>query len=352
MKKKILILVLISTLLFSSIPQVSSIPPPVGIGGWVKDANGSYAPDGTPVYAKNLATGKIVYRSTGNGYYAIPISAQSGDNIKVTSYLGTGKTEKNIVVNLEKTTQWCNLSINSGSSNDNGGSENGNGGGSTPPSSPHANFAWTPLQPFENESVSFTDLSTDDDSDISSWVWTIDEQTIEQKNVEYIFTNPGNYLISLTVTDATDNHNTKKMTVVVSKEYTTPETNNTNSTSSQENITIIITTIDADNNTVANERISIYQNNTLIKTVYTDNNGTASVIMPPGSYSFESNSGIKNLTFANDGQVTFLLSGGEPVQGEITEAFPWLLAEIVGVICICIVATIFIFVRYYNKEAT
>ena len=94
------------------ISMMSTSPPvPAGIGGWVKDVNDSYVSDATPVYAKNLATDEIVYRSTQNGYYAIPISARTGDRVEVTSYLGTDKAEEIITVDLGKPTQWCNLTF-------------------------------------------------------------------------------------------------------------------------------------------------------------------------------------------------------------------------------------------------
>lgn len=89
----------------------TSPPVPAGIGGWVKDIDSLYVPDGTPVYAKNLATDEIAYRSTQNGYYAIPISARTGDNVRVTAYMGTDKAEKIITVDLGKSTQWCNLTF-------------------------------------------------------------------------------------------------------------------------------------------------------------------------------------------------------------------------------------------------
>ena len=348
-------LLCIILLILSSL-SITAVPSPAGIGGWVKDANGSYVVDGTPVYAKNLATDEIAYRNTENGYYAIGISAQTGDNIRVTVYIGADKAEKIITIDLGKPTQWCNLSITSWSSDDgNGGSDadgtgNGDDGTSTPPSStssPYADFTWLPLQPSENESVSFVDLSTDDDGDISSWVWSIDERTVEQKNIEYIFTNPGNYLISLTVTDSMNHYDTKQAMLVVTKGNTTANTNDTNFTSVSENVTIVVTMADENNNTLANEKVDVYRNSTLIKTGYSDSSGQCIFSLIPGSYTFKTGGKTKEESFTSDGAVTFLLSSGEPVHGEITESFPWLL--VYAIVIVATLAIIFIFVKYYKS---
>lgn len=96
---------------------LSTAPPtPVGIGGYVYDTDNTYVEDGTPVYAKNLETEEVVTRFTqNNGIYAIPISARTGDRIKVTAIHQNPnldlKAEKTIVADQSKPTQWCNLTM-------------------------------------------------------------------------------------------------------------------------------------------------------------------------------------------------------------------------------------------------
>ena len=88
-----------------------SPPTPCGIGGWVKYSNGTFAPDATTVTAKNLYTDEIVTRNVQNGYFAIPMPARDGDNIQVTAILDGFKAQKIITVDLDRPTQWCNLTF-------------------------------------------------------------------------------------------------------------------------------------------------------------------------------------------------------------------------------------------------
>ena len=338
--QKIICSLMVMIFVFSTCCSVNAINNPVGIGGQVlKDGENAA---GQQITITNENSGEVFSKTVNsNGYYACGMDANEGDKV-IASCTYDGTTFSNFVhVDFSQLTQWLNLSITSGSSNDNGG--NGNGGDSTPPSSPHANFAWTPLQPFENESVSFTDLSTDEDNDILSWVWSIDGQTIEQKNVEYIFTNPGNHLISLTVTDSTSHYNTKQATLVVAKINTTANTNDTNSTSTLENITIIITTTDENNNTIANEKIDVYQNSTLIKTGYSDISGQCIFSLSPGSYTFKTGGETKEELFASDGAITFML--GNNVDAPVVENNIFLVVVAIIAIAVISVSIIVFFVR-------
>jgi len=100
------------------ITVASTAPPvPAGIGGWVKDIYGEYVDDDVVVTAENLQTGETATRYTQNGYYAIPISARTGDRVKVVAMQNIDETfykaEKTITVDLSKPTQWCNLTLGS-----------------------------------------------------------------------------------------------------------------------------------------------------------------------------------------------------------------------------------------------
>lgn len=111
----VMLLIPVGLHLFSqsnAIGTYSTAPPtPAGVGGWVKDAGGSLVPDGIEVYAKNLATGDIDYRTTQNGFYAIPVSARTGDLIEVTAVMSGEQVKRTIEVDLGNPTQWCNLTF-------------------------------------------------------------------------------------------------------------------------------------------------------------------------------------------------------------------------------------------------
>ena len=339
------ICLVVATMFLASICfSVTAINNPVGIGGQVlKDGEPA---TGCQLTITNDNSGEVFSKTVNNnGYYACGMDANENDKI-IVSYVYEGTTFSNYVfVDFSHVTQWLNLSITSGSSNGNGG--NGNGGTPTPPpfpNLPYADFAWTPLQPSEDESVFFTDLSTDDDDDVLSWVWSIDGQTIEQKNVEYIFTNPGNYLISLTVTDSMNLYDTKQAMLVVAKGNTTANTNDTNFTSVSENVTIVVTMADEHNNTLANEKVDVYRNSTLIKTGYSDSSGQCIFSLIPGSYTFKTGGETKEESFTSDGVITFML-GSNVNNPAVIENNIFLVVVAIIIIVVISVLVVAFFVR-------
>jgi len=76
--------------------------------------------------------------------------------------------------------------------------------------SPVADFTYSPLTPAAGDNVVFTDESVDDDGIIVSWTWNFgDGNTSALPEPSHTFQNPGNYTVSLTVTDdknASDTH--------------------------------------------------------------------------------------------------------------------------------------------------
>lgn len=84
---------------------------PVGVGGSVKFLGGASAPDGIMVTAKNINTGKEVHGITENGWYAIGIEARDGDKIVVSSEYDNMTARNSTIVNVYRTTQWCNLTF-------------------------------------------------------------------------------------------------------------------------------------------------------------------------------------------------------------------------------------------------
>jgi PKD repeat protein len=66
---------------------------------------------------------------------------------------------------------------------------------------PNADFLYSPFAPTTDNTVFFTDNSTDD-KNIVSWAWDFgDENTSTLQNPAHLFTSPGIYTVSLTVTD-------------------------------------------------------------------------------------------------------------------------------------------------------
>ena len=74
----------------------------------------------------------------------------------------------------------------------------------TPPSNlpPDADFTYTPQNPYTNDTIQFTDLSTDSDGTVVSWSWDFgDSQTSTDQNPTHSYPENNTYTVSLTVTD-------------------------------------------------------------------------------------------------------------------------------------------------------
>ncbi|MHA1667257.1 MAG: PKD domain-containing protein, partial [Candidatus Heimdallarchaeaceae archaeon] len=79
-----------------------------------------------------------------------------------------------------------------------------NSGGSNPDQNkpPQADFSFSPTMPKNGEKVFFQDESTDSDGNIVSWYWDFGNGTASyEKNPRHVYTQPGAYLITLTVED-------------------------------------------------------------------------------------------------------------------------------------------------------
>ncbi len=67
---------------------------------------------------------------------------------------------------------------------------------------PVVDFAYTPLNPLTNETITFTDQSEDYDGDIVSWLWNFrDGETSTLQNPSHSYTAPGTYVVQLSITD-------------------------------------------------------------------------------------------------------------------------------------------------------
>lgn len=68
--------------------------------------------------------------------------------------------------------------------------------------SPTADFTWTPTEPSVNETVHFSDRSTDPDGHIASWHWNFgDGSTSTSSAPTHAYSQSGDYNVCLTVTD-------------------------------------------------------------------------------------------------------------------------------------------------------
>jgi PKD repeat protein len=83
----------------------------------------------------------------------------------------------------------------------------GTGGEGGPPAGtlntpPNASFEYSPLSPTVDNTVQFIDRSGDPDGTIVSWLWDFgDGETSISRNPTHRYSSPGNYAVSLTVTD-------------------------------------------------------------------------------------------------------------------------------------------------------
>ena len=88
------------------------------------------------------------------------------------------------------------------------------------PAPPEASFSYDVM----GLNVNFTDMSTDNNNDISGWAWDFgDGNTSTEQNPMHSFAAEGTYTVSLTVTDESGLESTTSMSVAVSTDIITAE---------------------------------------------------------------------------------------------------------------------------------
>jgi len=81
---------------------------------------------------------------------------------------------------------------------------------------PIADFSYSPEVPVEDEVVEFTDQSTETDGEIIKWSWDFGDGSIsEEQNPSHIYTEPGNYMVELTVIDGNDLTDSTEKEIIV-----------------------------------------------------------------------------------------------------------------------------------------
>ena len=81
---------------------------------------------------------------------------------------------------------------------------------------PVAGFSISNTDPETGESITFTDASTDQDGEITRWIWNFgDGETSTDQNPQHTFQTAGNYTVSLTVTDDDGGEDTLEEGLVV-----------------------------------------------------------------------------------------------------------------------------------------
>ncbi len=84
---------------------------------------------------------------------------------------------------------------------------------------PTADFNYTPMVNITNATeVTFTDISTIGDANITAWSWDFDADGVEDANettATYIFTEIGDHEVTLIVTDANEMTGTETKTITV-----------------------------------------------------------------------------------------------------------------------------------------
>jgi PKD repeat protein len=89
---------------------------------------------------------------------------------------------------------------------------------------PDADFTFSPSNPTTDDTVEFTDRSSDPDSEIVSWKWDFgDGETSTRRNPTHRYTRAGTYTVKLTVTDDGDLSDARTKSITVREALKPPQ---------------------------------------------------------------------------------------------------------------------------------
>lgn len=89
---------------------------------------------------------------------------------------------------------------------------------------PEADFTFSPQSPTTDDTVQFTDRSSDPDGEIVSWQWNFgDEATSTQRNPTHRYSQPATYTVTLQVTDDDGLSSTASKTITVEESLRPPQ---------------------------------------------------------------------------------------------------------------------------------
>jgi hypothetical protein len=222
---------------------------------------------------------QTAYNQTGQtvGYYIGTVTGQNGNKIKVTCFYQDKTYIKNTTIDFSETNTYVNFSFTYNQS--------------------------------ENTSDN-TDNDTDDDTD--------DDEDGDSGSGGFVPPPPPDDGDDTNTSDNTsDDNETEDNTTDDTDDADNDTDDDIPDTSNQtENITLYIETTDDRNNSIST-KVDIYdENQTLVKSVYTNSSGEATVQVPPGSYTIKSDyngdTENKDMSFVNDGRITLTFSPENP----------------------------------------
>ncbi len=290
------ILLMLCFLLFVSVVAASP-PQPKPIGGRILVDDNPVDELQATIMVIDSGEEEVVY-SNANGYYTTTFSmVETGDTVKISCYYNEEQYTNEILFDSNYLTNWLNLSIQTtNEEDDDDDTENNNGGGGLPPPDENdegeeliADFSIHPLQPMINQTVYF-----DSDTDAESYRWKIENKNIYGKEIQHIFKKSGSYIIELTVYRDTEESSIIKTVYVSAIEEDDVEPNATMR---------VRTTYE--NGTPYSTNIEIYKNETLIKTMKTNETGEIKISIEKGKYVVKTETEERTIYLFSDETVSF-----------------------------------------------
>ncbi len=154
-----------------------------GIAGYIRDKDGNVIPN-HEVNITNVNTSTTKTTTTDDdGLYAVSIEADNGDIIQGNFSYNNETGVANTAVDLDKNTQWLNISLVS-------------------LKAPVCRFSYSPSNPNSSTQIEFEDLSRDPDGYIVQWKWTFGDFSMStRQNPTHTYNSEGKFKVTLMVQD-------------------------------------------------------------------------------------------------------------------------------------------------------